>query len=200
MITGKEIIVVNRKISLQTYYQSYEATVTKLEENLFWINFPQEDKQPLVLTMKQSIEVGVSIQLGYYTSQTTVVAIDNDIHKFYGLLIPDHFTKSRERKYRRSHFSNNITFNTDNLTALTTMIDFSAGGIQVYATSELEEIIQSGNKIYINLQIDGNNFQLEVILVWQKKYNNIPFAGFEFINIDNLLQDKLENFASKFTS
>ena len=201
MINGKEIIIVNHKISLQASNQpDYEATITKLEENLFWINLPQQNKQPLILTKKQNVKIGVAMQLGYYTSETTVETIDNDINGFYGLLIPDKFTKSRNRKYRRSHFSNNVIFKTDYFMALTTMIDFSAGGIQVYVTLELEKIIQTKDKIFVYFQIGDDSFHTEVRLAWQKKYNNIPVAGFEFINDNHLPRAKIANWAVKYTT
>ena len=201
MINGKKIIIVNHKISLYASHQpSYEATITKVEENLFWINLPHQNKQPLILTIKQNIKIGVAIQLGYFTSETTVETIDNNINKFYGLLIPDNFTKSGERKYRRSHFSNNVIFKTDYFMALTTMIDFSAGGIQVYVTPELERILQSKDKIIVYLQISGDSLHAEVRLAWQKEYSNLPVAGFEFINADHLPRAKMANWAVKYTT
>jgi len=199
MITGKEIIIVNRKIWLQVFHQSnYEANITNLEENIFWINLPQENKQPLILTIKQNIKVSVTLEVEHYTSETTVEAIGNDIHKFYGLLIPDNFTKSGERKFRRTLFSSNVRFEANYLITPTTIIDFSPGGIQVYVTPKLEEILQSKDKLFVHLQIDGNRFQIEVRLAWQKKYSNINLAGFEFINTNHLLRDKLSSLALQY--
>ena len=201
MINGKELIIVNHKISVQAFHQpNYEATITKLEDNLFWINLPQQNKQPLILTIKQNVKIGVAMRLGIYTSETTVETIDNDINKFYGLLVPDNFTKTGERKYRRSLFSNNVTFKTDYFMALTTMIDFSAGGIQVYVTPELEKILQSKDEIFVYFQIGGESLHTEVRLAWQKKNNNLPVAGFEFINANHLPRAKMANWAVKYTT
>ena len=202
MIAGKEILVVNRKIWLHNSHKSnYEAVITKLEGNLFWVNLPQENKQPLILSLKQNIKLGVALDVAHYTSETTVEAIGvgKDIHKFYGLLIPENFTKSRERDHKRLLFSNNVTFKANHIMAPTTMIDFSPGGIQVYVTPKLEEILQSNDKIFLHLQVYSNNFQIEVRLAWRKNYNNIPIAGFKFINAEHLPLAKFASLALKYT-
>jgi c-di-GMP-binding flagellar brake protein YcgR len=201
LIHGKDILAVNHKICITPANQStHEAIITSIEENIFWINFPSNNKQPLFLTIKQNVEISTALKLGLYTGNTTLEKLNNDSKKFYGFLIPDNFIKTRARKYRRSLYSNNLTFKAGNLTALTTMIDFSAGGVQVYLTPNMENIINSKHKIFVSLQIENNSFYSEVRLSWQNKTKNIPIAGFEFINNDNLPGGKIANLSIKYTT
>ena len=68
----------------------------------------------------------------------------------------------------------------------------------VYLVPELEEILQSGQKPIVHLNIDKYVLQLEIRLMWQRFYGDIPFAGFEFININPYTQDILAQLAEKY--
>ena len=196
MIIGKEILTVSREIWLQSPPQpNYEAMVTEVDGNVFWTNLPREGHHVLVLSEKQSIKVGVCLRMGFYQNDTIVEAVGNDNNKFYGLTIPDVLNKLKFRRYIRSYYTANIYIKTNTLLAQTTLVNFSAGGIMVYLVPELEEILQSGQKPIVHLNIDNYVLQLEIRLMWQRFYGDIPFAGFEFININPYTQDILVQLA-----
>ena len=200
MIIGKEILTVSREIWLQSPPQpNYEAMVTEVNGNVFWTNLPREGHHVLVLSEKQSIKVGVSLRMGFYQNNTIVEAVGNESNKFYGLTIPDVLNKLKFRRYIRAYYTANVYIKTNTLLAQTTLVNFSAGGIMVYLVPELEEILQSGQKPIVHLNIDKYVLQLEIRLMWQRFYGDIPFAGFEFININPYTQDILVQLAGKYS-
>ncbi|ACV64329.1 type IV pilus assembly PilZ [Desulfofarcimen acetoxidans DSM 771] len=187
MVPSNEIIIVNRKIWLHDSQKyNFEATITKLEEKMFWINLPLANKQPLSLRKKQPIKMKVTLETACYTGETLVEAIGKNIHQTYGLLLPTNLIVSEERYYKRAPFCHDVIFKTNLLMVPTKTIDFSPGGMQVYITPELNKILQSKDKIFACLHINGYNIQYEVRLVWKKLFYNLPVAGFEFIHADQL--------------
>jgi len=192
MIETKEIITLKREVWLNTPPQpSLPATITGVEENLFWTNLPRDGRQVLVLLENQEVTVGVSLKNGFYMADTRVVAIGKDNNKFYGLAIPDEFRISQERKFTRVEYPTNVLFKAGDLVAQSALVNFSAGGVLVYFVPELEKIVKSNQSIILHLNIDSLPFQVEVRMAWKKVYDNIPFAGFEYVNITPLIQENL---------
>ena len=199
MIIGKEILTVSREVWIQSPPQpNYEAVVTEVEDNIFWTNLPREGHRVLVLSEKQSIKVGVCLRMGFYQGDTIVEAVGNDTNKFYGLAIPKVLDKHNIRRYIRAKYKATVYIKTNTLLAKTTLINFSAGGIMVYLVPELEVILQSGQKPIVLLRIDDYELQLEIRPVWQRFYDNVPFAGFEFVDIDMQVREVLTKLAHKY--
>lgn len=200
MIETKEIITLKREVWLNTPPQpSLPATITGVEENLFWTNLPRDGRQVLVLLENQEVKVGVSLKNGFYMAGTRVVAIGKDNNKFYGLAIPDEFKISQERQFTRVDYPTNVLFKSGDLVAQSALVNFSAGGVLVYFVPELEKIVNSNQSIILHLNIDNLPFQVGVRMAWKKIYDNIPFAGFEFINITPLIQGNLVMLSMELT-
>lgn len=199
-VEGKGIITVKRTVWLRTDLQpATDATITEVEESIFWVNLPRDGNQVLVLQENQEVKLGISLPDGFYSADTTVAHLGNDPKKFYGLKIPEELTESQERRFIRAHHSANVLFRSGDFKAQTAMVNFSAGGIMVYLVPELEKVIQANDKIMVQVSIDNIPFEVEVKQAWQKNYANIPFAGFEFINISSRLQAALAMFSLKYS-
>ncbi|MFZ5648557.1 MAG: PilZ domain-containing protein [Bacillota bacterium] len=200
MLAGKEVITLKREVWLHTPPQlPLPALVNGIEEGIFWTSLPRDGRQVLVLQESQKVKVGVSLQRGFYVAETKVLAIGKDNKMFYGLAIPDHFEISQERQFVRVDYPTSITFKTANISANTTMVNFSAGGVMVYLVPELEKVIHSGQEIFVYLNIDGIQLESEVRMAWKKLYDNIPFAGFEFVNITYQAQENLVDLSRKLS-
>lgn len=195
-IDSKEILVVKREVILQTPPQpALNAVITEVEENIFWTNLPRDGRQLLVLFENQNVKMGVSLQRGFYMAETKVMAIGKEKNKFYGLAIPDQFVIAQERQFVRVDYPTNVLFKAGDLAANSTLVNFSAGGVMVYLVKDLEKIIESGKEIDLHLNIDKNAFEVRVKPAWRKTYDNILFAGFEFVDIPVNLQENLDKLA-----
>lgn len=195
-IDSKEILVVKREVILQTPPQpALNAVVTEIGENTFWTSLPRDGRQLLVLVENQTVKVGVSLKRGFYVAETFVLSIGKDRNKFYGLLKPDRFVISKERQFIRVDYPTNVLFKSGDLTANSTLVNFSAGGVMVYLVKDLEKIIDAGGQIDLHLNIDKNAFEVRVKPAWRKVYDNVLFAGFEFVDIPVYLQDNLDKLA-----
>lgn len=200
MIAGKEVITVKQEIWLQAPHQpSFAAKVNEVEQDIFWTNLPRADGQVLLLLEKQKVKIGVSLAKGFYSAESYVAAMREDYNQFYGFAIPEKFTKAQERQFLRVPYATNALFVAGNLVAQTALVNFSAGGVMVYLVPELEKIINTGKTITICVKIDDIPLQLPVFFAWQKKYDNIPFAGFEFQNLNTALQDTIAGLAIKYS-
>lgn len=199
-IDGKGIITVKREVWLQADPQpAICATITEVEEYIFWVGLPREGNQVLVLQENQRVKLGLSLPNGFYSAETSVAHLGKDYNKFYGLIIPEEFTESQERKFVRAHHSTNAIFKSGSLVVQTAVVNFSAGGAMVYLVPELEKVIASNEKITLQLTLDNIPFEIEVKPAWRKNYANIPFAGFEFVNITSRLQAALAMFSIKYS-
>ena len=199
MINGKEILTVSREIWMQSPPQpNFEAVVTEVKENIFWTNLPREGNRVLLLNEKQSIKVGVSLRMGFYQNDTIVEAVGNDNNKFYGMTIPTVLNKLNVRRYIRANYTTTVYIKTKTIYSQTTLVNFSAGGIMVYLVPKLEEILRSGQRPIILLNIDNYELKMEIRPVWQRLYSNVPFAGFEFVDISPNEQDILAQLANKY--
>ncbi|OPY59632.1 MAG: hypothetical protein A4E55_00123 [Pelotomaculum sp. PtaU1.Bin035] len=200
MIDGKEVTVVKQEIWLQAPFQpSFAAIINEVGEKNFWTGLPREGGQILLLLENQKVKIGASLARGFYSAESRVIAIGEDNHKFYCFAIPDKFTKSQERQFLRVPIAANALFTAGNLVAQTALVNFSAGGVMVYLVPELEKILESNNKMTICLNINNIPLQLPVLLAWRKFYDNIPFAGFEFLDLTTSLQDALAGLAIKYS-
>ncbi len=192
MSKGKEIITPKQKIILQADIQPpFNAMVTKVEPDYFWVNLPKEGNQVLVLQKNQRVKVGVSLPQGFYQAETMVGILGTQTDTFYGLHMPEILLDSQERRFLRAHHSTNILFWSGALQTQSALVNFSAGGMMVYLVPKLEEILHSKQPIKAQMQIDDFPFELDVKLAWRKHYDNIPFAGFQFINLSSRLQGSL---------
>ncbi|MFZ5596274.1 MAG: PilZ domain-containing protein [Bacillota bacterium] len=198
MIKGRELIKVNKEIWIQLMPSkpAISAKITKLEENIFWINLPKDGHQVLVLQEKQEVYIRLATPDGMYNAMTTVNAIGGDYDYFYGLAIPETFTITQQRKYQRANLNANIVFQVDDLSAQTIMVNFSAGGMMVFMVKQLNDILKQKNRATVYFSINNEPYIIDVRLVWKKRYNNIWYAGFKFQNIPSGLQDKLNRLAN----
>lgn len=200
MVKGQEIIVVKQQVLLHTDLQpTFTATVTDTDGDYFWIGLPKDGNQVLVLQKNQSIKIGVSFPKVFYQSETSVDTLGTAKDRFYKLVIPSTFIESQERKFVRAHHFTNVIFQADNLRAQTALVNFSAGGMMVYLVPELERILQSDKDIKANVTIDNFPFELNVKLTWKKLYDNITFAGFEFINLTPNIQSALAMLSVRYS-
>ncbi|AEF95221.1 type IV pilus assembly PilZ [Desulfotomaculum nigrificans CO-1-SRB] len=200
MIEGRDVIRAKREVLLEASPQpAMPSVITGVEDNMFWVSLPKEGNQVLVLQEGQKIKIGVSLSRGFYQSETTVLALGKNKDQFYGLAIPKEFSESQEGRFVRARHATNVLFKAGSLTAQTALVNFSAGGVMVYLVPQLTKILQSGHKITLTLNIDNLSFEQEVKLSWQKQYANIPFAGFEFVNISPQLQGVLAALSIKYT-
>ena len=200
MAKGHEIITPKQKIVLQADIQPpFNAMVTEVEPDYFWVNLPKEGNQVLVLQKNQRVKVGVSVPQGFYQAETLVGILGTENNKFYGLHMPENLFDSQERRFLRAHHSTNVLFWSGALKAQSALVNFSAGGMMVYLVPELEELLHSKQPIKAQMQIDDFPFELDVKLAWQKHYDNIPFAGFQFINLSPQLQGSLALLSVRFS-
>ncbi|MDF9409407.1 MAG: PilZ domain protein [Pelotomaculum sp. PtaB.Bin013] len=200
MVSGKEVITVKQEVWLKVPYQpSFPATINYVEEDIFWTNLPRGEGQVLLLQEKQTVEIGLSLAEGFYSADSHVVKMGEDHNKFYGFSIPENFTMAQERQFLRVPYATNVLFAAGGLVAQTALVNFSAGGVMVYLVPELEKILASGKEITISLNIDNIALKLPVYFAWRKSYDNIPFAGFEFQNLDTPMQDTIADLAKKYS-
>ncbi|MCL5056713.1 MAG: flagellar brake protein [Actinobacteria bacterium] len=195
-LNSREILHPKTEITIHTPPQpAFVATISEVEENIFWINLPRDGRQILVLMENQRIMVGLSLKKGLYEAETTVVAVGRENNRFYGLAIPEKFVMSKERQFVRVDYPITVVLKAGELTANSTMVNFSAGGAMVYLVKDLEKILESGREISIHLKIENKSFAVSARPAWKKVYDSIPFAGFEFIDIPKDLQEALDNLA-----
>lgn len=200
MSTVKELITPNQKIVIQSEFQpSFTAMVTEVEPNFFWVNLPREGNQVLVLQKNQRIKIGVSTHQGFYQAETMVGALGTENNKFYGLLMPEELLNSQERRFIRANHYTNVLFSAGDSKVQSALVNFSAGGMMVYLVPKLEEMLHSGQPIKAQVEIDDFSFDLDVKLAWQKKYDNIPFVGFQFTNLSPQVQGALALLSVRFT-
>jgi len=198
MISGKEVITLKQKVWLKVPdLSSFPATINYIEDDIFWTNLPRGEGQVLLLQEKQKVEIGLSLAEGFYSADSYVVKMGKERDKFYGLAVPENFTKTQERQFLRASYATNALFAAGDLVAQTALVNFSAGGVMVFLVPELEKILASGKEITISVNIDNVPLMLPVYFAWRKSYDNIPFAGFEFKNLNSFMQDTIANLAQK---
>lgn len=195
---GKELITLKREVTLQVPHQpAFSAIINDVEENIFWTNLPRDNRQVLVLLENQKVTLGISVKRIFYTAETTLISLSKDRDKFYGLTIPEELNESLQRNSIRAYYANNVLFKTEDLPAQTAVVNFSAGGVMVYFVPELEKIVKSKKRITLTMSIEGFSFDVEVRFAWKKSYDNIPFAGFEFVNLTPRIQGALAILATE---
>jgi len=201
MVDVKNIICVKQEVNLQVFSQiEFKAIITEVDEKLFWIGLPRIEGQVLMLQKKQKVKVSVSMRYGFYSAETTLEEIGKDFTKFYGLAIPEHFDKKQKRQYVRAKYATNVKFSSGNLAVQTTLVDFSAGGMMVYMVPMLVKVLRSGDDIYSSFQINNVSFNVKVRLAWIKNYDNIPYAGFEFLYLLPGVRKELEALAAAYSA
>lgn len=199
MAKGRNIIKIKREVWLYAPPQpSFTAIISAVEEDLFWINLPRESGQVLMLQENQKIKIRISLVDGFYSAETKVDAIGNDNEKFYGLSTLEEFSRT-DRRFVRARYAATVSFADSGLTAQTSLVNFSAGGIRGYLVPELEKMLKSIKRLTAYLEIDKVPFQFPVRLAWRKDLNNIPFAGFEFLEVSPGIQDTLARLAIKYS-
>ena len=199
MIIGPEVILLHHDIWLQADLQpTFSAKITAIENGLFWINLPRDSNQILVLFKNQKVKVGVPHPKGFYQAETIVGELGEVKDKFYGLVIPQVFEASQERRFSRAHHYTNVVFTTGTKKVQTALVNFSAGGIMVYLVPELEDMIATAQDSKVTLTIDQHPFEVDVKLAWKKQYDHIPFAGFQFENISPRLQSALAMLSTRY--
>lgn len=200
MVKAKEVIVVKKEVMLQISNQpEFKAVITEVEEGIFWIGLPRLDGQILMLQKNQKLKIRIPMRYGFYSAETELVAVGENNKKFYGLAIPEDFTKTQERQYVRAFHTTSVTFTSGSVSVQTALVNFSAGGLMVYLTPPLERILESGNDIVISFQVEDQMFRLNACLSWRKSYDNIPYAGFEFSYILPGIQKRLDMAALRYT-
>jgi hypothetical protein len=200
MIETKKIITIKREIWFYAPPQpSMMAVITEVGENHFWSSLPREGGQLLMFGINQKVSVRVSLSEGYYGAETRVEAIGNDDNKFYRLSMPGEFTRTQDRRFVRARYAANVIFAGGKFTSSTSLVNFSAGGIMVYLVPELEKILQTVNEISVQFKIDEYPVKLPVRLAWRRSFNDVPFAGFEFLNVPRGVQDTLIRYAIKYS-
>lgn len=196
----KEIITLNREVCLNTPSQpSITAVITRVENNIFWINLPRRGNQVLVLQENQKLSIRLTTPDGTCMAETTVDVIGKDHDMFYGLAIPDRFSISQQRKYIRIPYNANVFFQSENMSAQTKLVNFSAGGVMVYMDAQLNQMLKTNKKITLYFSIDNTPFIIDVREVWTNTYNNIEYAGFEFQQISEKLQQSINQLAIKYS-
>lgn len=175
------LIIEKQQVWLQTPFQAaMPAAVTAIEGDLFWTTLPREGGQVLILQPGEKVMVGVSVSDGFYTAETEVRAVAEDDERFYGLAMPQEFQQTQHRQFARLPVAKNVVFSAGSLTAQTTLINISSGGMMVYLVPALNAIIQSGQPIHVRFKLNNTPFYLPVRQAWRKTYDHIPFAGFQF--------------------
>ncbi|HBV95837.1 MAG: hypothetical protein JL50_11120 [Peptococcaceae bacterium BICA1-7] len=195
-LNSKEILRPNTEITILTAPRpAFTATVSEVGENIFWINLPRDGRQILVLLENQRIIVCFSHKKALYEAETTVVAVGGDNNRFYGLALPENFVMSKKRQFARVDYPMTVVFKAGELTANSTMVNFSPGGAMVYLVKDLERILESGRDISLYLKINNKTFEVRAQPVWKKVYDNTTFVGFKFIDIPDDLQKTLDKLA-----
>jgi len=201
MVDAKNIIVAKQEVNLQVSNEiEFKTAITEVDDKLFWIGLPRIDGQVLMLQEKQKVKVSVSTRYGFYSAETSLEQIGKDSMKFYGLAIPENFDKKQKRQYVRAKYATNVKFSSANLTAQTTLVDFSAGGMMVYMVPKLARMLQIGGDIYSSFQINNVSFNVKVRLAWIKDYDNIFYAGFEFLYLLPGIRKELEALATAYSA
>ncbi|MDI6905904.1 MAG: PilZ domain-containing protein [Thermoanaerobacterales bacterium] len=188
----KDVITEKRRVWLQTSFQAaLPAVVTAVEEDVFWTTLPREAGQVLVLQENDRVRMGVSLNDGFYTAETEVKAVGDGGDKFYGLAKPAELVRTQHRQFMRLSTVTDALFTAGELQARTVLVNVSAGGLMVYLVPDLQRIIQSGGKMRVKFSVDNAAFDLPVHNVWQKSYDHVPFAGFQFLQIPPALRLKM---------
>jgi len=199
-LNSREILRPKTEITIHTPPQpAFVATISEVEGNVFWINLPRDGRQILVLLENQRIMVGISHEKALYEAETTVTAVGGDNNRFYGLSIPEKFVKSKERQFVRVDYPITVVFQAGELTANSTMVNFSPGGAMVYLVKDLERILESGREISIHLKVANNSFEVKASPAWKKVYDGTTFAGFKFIDTPADLQEALDKMALDYS-
>ncbi|MDI6710175.1 MAG: PilZ domain-containing protein [Bacillota bacterium] len=188
----KDVITEKRRVWLQTSFQAaLPAVVTAVEEDVFWTTLPREAGQVLVLQENDRVRMGVSLNDGFYTAETEVKAVGDGGDKFYGLAKPAELVRTQHRQFMRLSTVTDALFTAGELQARTVLVNVSAGGLMVYLVPDLQRIIQSGGEMRVKFSVDNAAFDLPVHNVWQKSYDHVPFAGFQFLQIPPALRLKM---------
>ncbi len=201
MLTEEKIMITEKQeVWIREMAQpcALPTTVTKVEDEIFWIGLPRHGGQVLMLLENQPIQVSASYQKSFFCGNSKVVTIGKDFDRFYGLTKPEKFNPTRERRFIRADYPAKVIFRSKNRTTETVLVNFSAGGVMVYSTPELEQIIESNNKTTLSLKISKYDFELEVQPSWRRKIGNNTFAGFEFTDLIPALQGALAALAVKY--
>lgn len=198
MIMEKEIIAVKKEIMLQVpNHMEFKSIITEVKDDLFWVGLPRLGGQVLMLQENQRLTIKIPIRRAIYNAETELKAIGGNYEKFYGLAKPLSFTKTQVRQFVRTCYSTHVKFSSGNHTAHTALVNFSAGGVMVFLVPELERILLYKNDIAANFQIDNISLSVKLRLSWRKSYDNIEYAGFEFIDILPGVQRMLATLAVK---
>jgi len=197
----KEIITPNREVCLNTPSQpSITAVITRVENNIFWINLPRRGNQVLVLQEKQKVSIRLITPDGTCIAETTVDVVGKDHDMFYGLAIPDRFSISQQRRYLRIPYNANVFFQSGDVSAQTKLVNFSAGGVMVYMDAQLNQMLKTKRKMTLYFSIDNTPFIIDVRNIWTNTYNSIEYAGFEFQQISEKLQQSINQLAVKYNN
>ena len=185
---------------LKTQFQpSMSANIYHVEDSLFWTNLPRTEGQVLMLRENQTVEVGISHTDGFYSAETKLVEIKNQYDRFYGFAIPAYFTKTQERQFMRAPHAANVMISAGDLIAHTSLINFSAGGIMVFMVPALRKVIESGKDINLSIGFKEGSISSPAVFSWEKSYDNIPFAGFRFSEINEATRQKIDDLVRKLT-
>lgn len=192
MLEIKEVITRNREIQLLVPPLPYYKTeITDVEQDLFWVKFPKNEGQVLILQQRQNIEIRVSTMFGLYGADTKLITVGSNPEKYYGLSIPKELINVQERQFVRVDCTSHVSFSADNVTTQTAMINFSEGGVMVYVTPSLEETLKKDQDVVVCFTIRENTFQTRARLSWRRSTDNVHYAGFEFIEIPPKERKKL---------
>jgi c-di-GMP-binding flagellar brake protein YcgR len=198
-IDSREVLHPKLEVTLHTPPQpAFTATVTEVDENVFWIDLPRDGRQMLVLLANQRINVGVSLKKGLYEAETAVVAVGRDKNKFYCLAIPEKFVLAKERQFARLDYPITVAFRAGQHTANSTLVNISEGGAMVYLVPDLIKIMDSGMEISLHLKLEDNTYAVKVRPAWKKTYDDLPYAGFEFLDMTADFTEALNNLARKY--
>jgi c-di-GMP-binding flagellar brake protein YcgR len=193
-------IVARQEIWIQDPCQKIfiPTIITEVEGDILWIGLPRDGGQIIMLHANQQIQISVSHEKSFYSAESRVIAIGGDFNKLYGLAKPSEFTPMRERRFVRADYPSKVLFKSGKLTVESVLVNFSAGGIMVYLTDELDKILQSKDKIMLCLKISKYDFELEVHPAWRRTVGNSVFAGLEFTDLIPALQGALAALAVKY--
>jgi len=197
-VDNELLIKKGREAWFKTYFQpSIAATIYRVEKDRFWTNLPRCEGQVLMLQENQSVEVGISHSEGFYSAETRLIGIENTYERFYCFAIPDHFERAQERQFLRASHAATVFFQTVGAEAQTTLINFSAGGVMVFLVPNVQKVIDTGKDITITIGFEEATIKSPVVFSWKKTYDNIPFAGFEFRNIDEATRETIDGMVRK---
>jgi c-di-GMP-binding flagellar brake protein YcgR len=189
----KVILRVGKEAWFRTYFQpSISAMVYHVEKDLFWTNLPRCEGQVLMLAEKQTVEVGISHAEGFYSTETYLVKTENKYDRFYGFAMPEHFAITQERQFMRASHAATVLFRTGGLSAQTALINFSAGGVMVFLVPLLKKIIDTRQEIDLTIHFEQDSVITKAVFSWEKSYDNVPFAGFRFSDIEEATRLKID--------